>query len=217
MPLTDDYDFRYLSFRDAVPYPEEDADDGEIFWYDLTGPPIHGFDRNLPPGERFVITTVFDIVGDFTTTVNTAVVSGAVDVHGNPAGRVEDSEIVINIPTGINLLYLRASARDTGVLVEWASLIEVDTYGFWLYRATVNQFAQASRLFFQPGRGSLSGAEYAYLDKDVIGEQRYVYWLVEVDNEGRQTLYGPVSATAVTLNAWQSQVYLPLILRRSDR
>ncbi|MEE8389433.1 MAG: GEVED domain-containing protein, partial [Anaerolineae bacterium] len=214
VPLADDYDYRFLSFADAQPYPPTEvipAPVGRLSWDDLTGS-SNGFNRNLPPGERFVITTVFAIVADITQTVNTAIVSGTVDSYGNLANEVTSTAQVNNIPTGIGLLYLRASGQTDSVLVEWATWFEMDTFGFWLYRAVVDQFAQTGQLVFQPSQGSGSGAEYTYLDKDVELEQPYWYWLIEVGNAGDNTRYGPVSATSSAMNAWH-RVYLPVIIK----
>jgi uncharacterized repeat protein (TIGR01451 family) len=213
IPLMDDYDFRFLSFSDAVPEPDEGDDDGLLSWYDLTGPPPNGFGRNLIPGARFVVTTVFNVVGDFTSTVNTAIISGVVDVHNNPTGKITDSVEIINIPTGIELLDLRATGHESGVLVEWATLIEVDAYGFWIYRALLEQFDQASQIAFQPKEGNLVGAQYTYLDQEVTLGQQYWYWLVGVSNEGHQTRYGPVSATAGAVSVGQHRTYLPIVIR----
>ena len=99
------------------------------------------------------------------------------------------------------------------MLIEWATWIEPHTYGFWLYRATLDQFAQATQLAFQPAQGSESGAEYAYVDRKVELAQPYWYWLVEVDDSGGRTRYGPVSATVGALGTWH-RVYLPLVIKK---
>jgi hypothetical protein len=43
--------------------------------------------------------------------------------------------------------------------------------------------------------------------------QPYWYWLVGVSNEGHQTRYGPVSATAGAVSVGQHRAYLPIVIR----
>ncbi len=213
IPLLDDYDYRYLSFASALPHPNEVVTaTGLLLWRDLTASP-HGFGRNLPPGEWFEVTTVFSIVADITRTINTAVITEARDTHGNPTDEDDDDEPIVNIPTAIALRYLRASLREDGVLVEWATSTELDVYGFEIQRADRDQFDQARQIAFQAGQGSRDGAEYAYLDKDVGPELRYWYWVIALDNEEGRTRHGPVSVTTSAPDARWHRVYLPVVLR----
>ncbi|MCP4542246.1 MAG: DUF11 domain-containing protein [Chloroflexi bacterium] len=213
VPLEDDYNYNYLSFASAQPhapvtvYP---APDGRLLWNDLTGP-SNGFGYDLLPNERFVITTVFDIIADITHTVdNTAIVSGPVDVHTNQAGIVTSTVIVNNIPTDIDLLYLRAAGQGAGVLVEWATVRETNVYGFQIRRAAINQISQAESLTFQTAQGDGYGAEYVYLDRDADPTQSYWYWLVAMGNAGGSANYGPVSSSVLNL---AYKVYLPVIIK----
>ncbi|MCS7287479.1 MAG: hypothetical protein NZ653_10165, partial [Anaerolineae bacterium] len=138
LPLVDQYDPYYLSFITATVYPNEPADDGLLTWYDLTGPAPYGFGRDLAPGESFHITTVFRVVHDITTTVNTAIVSDVVDVYDNPANEDRDDEVIVNIPTAVELLYFRVGGvAGWSVRLEWATAAEIGTFGFHLYRAPV--------------------------------------------------------------------------------
>ncbi len=212
LPLLDQYDPYYLSFVTAEPYPEEDADDGILTWYDLTGPAPHGFGRNLAPGESFRITTVFRVVHDITTTVNTAIITGPVDVYRNPANEPRDDEPVVNIPTAVGLLYFRVGGvSGQSVRLEWATAVEVDTFGFNLYRASVNDRSRAAAIAFVPSEARGGGATYVYTDT-VPAEGLWWYWLADVDTQGRETLHGPVSAVVGTA-ALPYRVFLPLVLR----
>ncbi|MFN3762318.1 MAG: hypothetical protein ACK4WK_03835, partial [Anaerolineae bacterium] len=212
LPLLDQYDTYYLSFVTAEPYPEEDADDGILTWYDLTGPAPHGFGRNLAPGESFRITTVFSVVHDITTTVNTAIISGPVDVYGNPANEPRDDEPIRNVPTAVELLYFRVGGvAGQSVRLEWATAVEMDTFGFNLYRAPEADFARATFVAFVPSEARGGGATYVYNDT-VPYAGVWWYWLAEVDTSGQETRYGPVSAM-VGAAALPYRVYLPLILR----
>jgi len=50
VPLTDTYDTAYFTFVSANPQPDVVlADTGQLVWYDLTGPPPHGFGVVFPP------------------------------------------------------------------------------------------------------------------------------------------------------------------------
>jgi uncharacterized repeat protein (TIGR01451 family) len=211
VPLRDLYDPSNISFVDSVPYPEEDDDDGDLAWHDLTGPAPYGFDRNLAPGESFIITTVFSVVNDAitVTTVNTAVVSGAEDVYGNQPEEVEDDELIVNVPTAVELLYFRLG--DVGgrqVRLEWATAVEVDNFGFNLYRAGGQAF-QPVVVGFVPSLARGGGATYTYVDTAPTADPWW-YWLADVDTSGRETFHGPVS-TVVEATAQPHRVYLPLV------
>ncbi len=221
LPLVDQYDPYYLGFTDATPYPEQDADDGMVTWNDLTGPAPHGFGRNLPPGASFVITTVFRVVNNIITTTNAATVTDAIDLYDNPAND-DDDEVEIGgeeggVPTPITLLYLRATAEDGAVRVRWATIAELGTVGFDLYRAGSERWEEAGWITYVPATGP--GSTYDYLDARVVSGQWYWYWLVERvpgDTELPQpeAIHGPVSVD-MRLNWLPYRIYLPLISNNS--
>jgi len=213
LPLLDAYDPYYLSFAWAEPMPDEPADDGLLTWYDLTGPAPNGFGRNLAPGESFRITTVFSVVHDITTTtVNTAYVQGPYDVYDNPANEPRDDEVIVNIPTAVELLYFRVGGTvGPQVRLEWATAVEINTFGFRLYRAPVADFARAEAVTFVPSEARGGGATYVYTDT-VPYDGAWWYWLADVDSQMRETLHGPVRAV-VGAAALPYRVYLPLVLR----
>jgi len=141
------------------------------------------------------------------------VVSDAVDVYDNPANEDDDSEVVRDVPTAIELLYFRVgdvSGRE--VRLEWATAVEIDNFGFNLYRASVANRSQARLIAFIPAQTQGSGTTYVYTDT-VPTDSTWWYWLADVDTTGKETYHGPVS-TAVGAAAWPHQVYLPLILKR---
>jgi len=212
LPLLDAYDTYYMSFVAAEPYPEEDADDGLLTWYDLTGPTPYGFGRNLAPGESFHITTVFSVVHDITTTVNAVTVTGAIDVYDNPTNRPTDTVPIINLPTAVELLYFRVG-RIVGsqVRLEWATAAEIDNFGFNLYRAPAANLDRAAVIAFVPSETRGGGATYVYNDT-VPYTGFWWYWLADVDTSGRETLHGPVRAVVGTA-ALPYRVYLPVVLR----
>ncbi len=213
LPLLDTYETDDLAFVNATPYPEEDADDGLLSWYDLTGPAPHGFGRNLPPGETLVVTTVFRIASDFDATTNTATVSGATDVYGNPADPVEDDVTILDGDTPLKLLYFRATAEEAAVRLEWATAAEVDVEGFRVYRDQDASFERAQPIAYVDAQGP--GSTYSHIDRDVTQNQVYWYWLAEVSasEPERETLYRPVWG-GVGPHALPLRVYLPLIQKR---
>ncbi|MFZ5919254.1 MAG: hypothetical protein ACOYZ7_20170 [Chloroflexota bacterium] len=211
IPLHDVYDPYYLGFIAASPAPDAPAADGRLDWVDLTAPPPHGLGADLQPGEQFTVTVAFGILHDITSTTNTAVITGALDIYNNPANDADDAEAVTNVPTAIELLYFRATARFGQVLLEWATAIEIDNYGFYLYRGAGPVYGEASELAFVPaaGHGRSSGAAYSYRDLAIQPEVVYTYWLVDVDTDGWRTVHAPVTAAA--LPELIDTIYLPIV------
>jgi uncharacterized repeat protein (TIGR01451 family) len=218
LPLLDQYDPYYLSFHDAMPYPEQDADDGLLTWNDLTGPAPHGFNRNLSPGEPFFVTAIFQVAHDINITItNIATITGVIDVYGNPANE-DDDEVKIGgedegIPTPVELLYFRAVAEESTIRLAWATAAEVGTAGFHAYRAVDEDFAHAEPIAYVPATGG--GSAYVYVDRDVTMGQTYWYWLADVSTGGTETFHGPVRGS-VGIDVWPYRLYLPLVLRNTE-
>ena len=111
-------------------------------------------------------------------------------------------------PTAVELLYFRAD-RLSGrqMRLKWATALEVDNFGFNLYRANVDDLGHASLIHFEPAvtQGSGSGATYVYIDTAPY-DGTWWYWLADVDTQGHETLHAPINATVQSLY----RVYLPL-------
>jgi hypothetical protein len=213
LPLEDVYDAYYLSFADATPYPEEDADDGTVAWHDLTGGAPHGFSVDLAPGDAFSVTAVFTVAHEIVTTVNTAVVSGAVDAYDNIVPYAEDDLVVRDTPTAVELLYFRVDGVEgREVALGWATAVELDTLGFGLYRAAERDRSRAQLVASVPSRGQGIGAAYTHNDA-VPADGVWWYWLGKIGSGGDETVYGPV-ASAVGVSAGPARAYLPVVLRR---
>jgi uncharacterized repeat protein (TIGR01451 family) len=220
LPLKDAYDPLYLQRESVVPPPDSVSNTVSqtvLLWDDLTSLAPDGV---LLPGLTTQVVLTFTAIHTTTdlpngVTINTAVSEGAEAGSGQLLCRLEDSDFaVIEITTAIELLYFRAGPRAGGVWVEWATLLEIDTYGFWLYRSTDTDVSHSVPVAFVPARGWGSlGAPYDYLDTD-LPPGKYYYWLVEVENSGKQTIYGPINASP----GWDTtdlpyHIYLPLIQR----
>ena len=211
LPLDDEYETYYLKFVDATPYPNEDANDGLVSWADLTGPAPYGFGRNLLPGETVVITTVFRVEHDIDFTINTATVTGAVDVYGNPADPVEDEEPLGGIPTSIQVVSFEAVADDSAVRLEWETVDEWDCASFRIYRDLHARRNDETPMIAElPATGP--GSTYQYVDRDVAPSQVYWYWLAQVSasQPERETIYGPVWG-GVGPDVAPIRLYLPLV------
>jgi uncharacterized repeat protein (TIGR01451 family) len=219
LPLLDQYDPYYLSFVWAAPMPDRPEDDGLLTWYDLTAPPpsgYNGFGRNLAPGEAFNIITVFSVTHDITTTYNSAAVGDAIDVYQNPTNRPTDTVPITNtIPTAVELLYFRVDGvAGQQVRLAWATAVEIDNYGFNLYRADTNDPARARLIHFEPAalRGSRPGATYVYVDT-VPSDGVWWYWLADVDTRGNETRRAQATASVGVNVALPYKVYLPVLMK----
>jgi hypothetical protein len=215
LELLDEFDPFYLQFQDATPYPTGiDNINGLVTWADLTAPAPNGFNQNLSPGNSFQITAIFRVASYISaTTTNVATVTNVIDVFGNQAE--DDDDIVYiwlpgdpGIPTPVEMLYFRALGDDPDVRLEWGTGVEIDTVGFYVYRAPVADYGQAGAIGYTPATGS--GSSYAFIDRDVPPSQVYWYWLVEYTGDGLGEVYGPVSS-GTGLNALPYRMYLPLV------
>jgi subtilisin family serine protease len=101
-------------------------------------------------------------------------------------------------PTSVELDHLKATGQETSILLEWETATELDTLGFYLYRAdSPDGFQTRLNAALIPGQalGSPMGATYRFVDDTASAGQTYHYWLEAIDLGGQSTHYGPVSAT----------------------
>jgi len=90
-----------------------------------------------------------------------------------------------------------SASRDSGgVLIEWETASEVDIVGFNLWRSETegDDYEKINEVLI-PGEGDPSGAEYGYLDEDVVAGTTYYYKLETVDIHGESQFSGPVLVT----------------------
>ncbi len=124
---------------------------------------------------------------------------GTIDVTG--------STFTVNqagIPTAVKLIAFKATAYDTGVLLDWNSGEEVDNLGFNIYREesgkmtrVTSEVVAGSALI--AGRGTIltAGHQYAWWDTLPKERQNVRYWLEDVDLNGARVMHGPITAKFV--------------------
>ncbi len=98
---------------------------------------------------------------------------------------------------------------DQQVTLNWETAVEVNNYGFNLYRSDTDQFPGGSPIgFVSSDANGSSGATYQYEDT-VPNYGEWYYWLEDIDTKEGATLHGPVK---VLVSRFQNQ-YFPLISR----
>jgi len=123
-------------------------------------------------------------------------------------------------PTEIELLSLDARPAPDSIEIRWVTGAEVDTKGFDIYRSAGNNRPEAvpvtPKMIISAGP---RGNEYKFIDRTALSSVDYTYWLVEIENDGTENEYDPVSAT-IEIAGQQELVtsdgyfiYLPMILK----
>jgi uncharacterized repeat protein (TIGR01451 family) len=204
LQLADFFDPHYLAYSASLP-PADTVLSNTLIWNDLTT--VWG---DVAPGQvrevvmSFVALTVTDV------TTNTAALVGENDCGCSlPVVLADPALLTIRPPTAVKLLYFRVgSLIGRHVTLEWATAVEVDTYGFNIYRSPLNDLALASPIGFVPAQGS--GSFYSYLDT-VPADRLWWYWLADVDTSGRETFTGPLMV--MVGEWWRHQIYLPIVVR----
>ncbi len=103
--------------------------------------------------------------------------------------------------TYIELDSLEAKGLNEKVLITWTTGTEIDNAGFDIYRKEdggANLVKVNASLI--PAQGTLEGgASYSFVDANVESGTKYLYYLVDIDVNGRTTAHGPVSAAPYSL------------------
>ncbi len=151
---------------------------------------------SLPPGS--VVTAIDNLVR--------IADDGSAGADPTP-GNNSSSERTPFDPTGITLERFTATHTHAGVVIQWQTTSELNTWAFHLYRAPKGTArAQAERVTTTaiPARGSrTTGANYAWTDTTAKTGTPYHYWLQELEIDGSTAHeYGPIAA--------QYRVHVPL-------
>ncbi len=146
--------------------------------------------------------------GPSPTPTNTPTSTPTITPGPSPTPTITPTATSTPPPTAVELLSFVASRHGQTVALNWATAAEVDNYGFNLYRANVDNFAQAELIRFEPSAiqgGTGGGATYGTQDTPP-GQGTWWYWLADVDTQGVQTLHTPSVAVRSHF-----QIYLPWI------
>jgi hypothetical protein len=117
-------------------------------------------------------------------------------------------------PTAVELInFQAASNQDGGIVLTWSTGVEIDHFGFKIYRATSPVFSQAIEIHFEPARQGSLGSEYTYIDNPPASSTgTWYYWLADIDGRGTEHRHGPLQAA---LSSDLFQVFLPFGLNSS--
>ncbi len=106
----------------------------------------------------------------------------------------------------VTLVSFTSRWQDGHMLIEWVTSLELETYGFRLYRSETRQFEDAvlitPEVILSQG---MNGGNYQVIDTDVEPGRHYYYWLEEVG------LMGDGKILERTSVAGSNMLYLPLI------
>ncbi len=108
----------------------------------------------------------------------------------------EDLDVCEDL-TAIDLLYFAGEESGGVALLSWATASEPDNAGFHVLRAAgVGDDFQRITPTLIPAEGDpIHGAEYEWIDVDVVAGSSYRYLLQDVDIRGNVSHHGPVDVT----------------------
>ncbi len=156
-------------------------------------------------GRITVVTQLTTAAASGTTITNTASMT-TTTANDPPADNTGTATTTVTTPTAIQLSYFKAERQPNGdVLVRWGTQSEQDTKEFKILRGTSNDRSQATLVGTVASKGS-QGSDYTLTDADAPASGVLRYWLIEVENGGAETPYGPASAGSY-------RIFLPFTIR----
>ncbi|HRF49735.1 MAG TPA: isopeptide-forming domain-containing fimbrial protein [Anaerolineales bacterium] len=153
----------------------------------------------------FIVATTPSLPGGATVT-NTALIGDDGSRGADPTPTNNESSVG-GVPTAVDLLYFVAQRGfDDTVILRWAVAQQIDTVGYKLLRAPVDDPTAVSEIGLVAARYEDGDIAYSFVDQPGLG--RWQYWLVEVDSAGKETRYGesPSLELAAALNR---RLFLP--------
>ncbi len=98
----------------------------------------------------------------------------------------------ITAPLAVTLQGFDARMDDGNAVLHWKTTMEVGTQGYNLYRSTRREdgYEPVNDKLIEAA-GHVSGGEYTYRDKLLVGNQTYYYRLEEVAGNTEPTVFGP--------------------------
>lgn len=113
-------------------------------------------------------------------------------------------------PTAITLADFTVEITPDGAQLFWSTVVEIDTWGFHLWRSETGRRAEATRITSSAILSQGATGSYRFLDAGAPRNRSLYYWLEEIDRVGRSEFYGP--AVVGASNAVGERVLLPLII-----
>jgi len=129
-------------------------------------------------------------------------------------------------PSAISLADFTAVLHSdrTAIQVRWQTGAESNTQGFQVLRSITGQREDAVMinvaLIVSQG---VQGGSYEYLDRSIISDLTYTYWIEELELDGSKHLYGPITTVSENgthpaisvegpVNLALHRVHLPLVI-----
>ncbi|HHB90104.1 MAG TPA: hypothetical protein ENK60_02215, partial [Anaerolineae bacterium] len=204
LPLRDTYDTTYLSYGGngnyADPPSDDNNDDGQIDWTDLTDQV-----GDLAPGNVAIVTVWFTTLADTSgepggVTMNTATAHNVVADPDGPSGPLppdeslddlqgptsSDRPVEILQPTGLFVTDFSAQVAGPDVTLRWETVSELNIAGFQVLRRriTSDAFEPVGEFVTAQWSGMDQGGVYTLTDAN-LAVGRYVYLLQVVTLDGR--------------------------------
>jgi uncharacterized repeat protein (TIGR01451 family) len=137
------------------------------------------------------------------------------DVIGNtyPSVFTQDIDTIPSSvpPNNISLSSFTAAYGADGVALSWTTTAEIGTAGFHLLRSATGTRAGAVQVTpsLIQASGHMQGASYTWSDTGAIPGQRYTYWLVEYEHNGKTAEYGPAVQSGLVSVGYR--ILLPIV------
>ena len=100
-------------------------------------------------------------------------------------------------PTVVLLSSFSARSKEGNVIVEWETVSEFNSAGFYLYREknSTGEYLQLNKKLLPGLLHSPQGGVYSYVDETAVLGETYTYILEEVEFNGDRLAYGPFIVT----------------------
>lgn len=165
---------------------------------------------NLPAGFSFTLQNRGDDASDSDVDPTTGRTALIVLVPGDNNQTLFAG--LTQVPTAITVASFSAMQADGAMVIRWTTGMELNTFGFQLYRSATGTRADAVQITATPvlalGRAG-SGADYRWVDRLAQPGVSYTYWLAEIELNGTTTEYGPARTSELASTAFT--LYLPLM------
>jgi uncharacterized repeat protein (TIGR01451 family) len=138
--------------------------------------------------------------------INRAVASSST-VDLDPNNNQQSLTSNLAVPTAVELVNFTASAQNDGqVLLQWVTGAEVNTFGFKILRAEVQDISQASEVHFE--KAGSADRTYTWVDDTAPAAETLWYWIVELDNQNNESYLNP---HGTLMQRYGAHIYLPAV------